>query len=107
ATNLLLPGLYLGMYGDELPEKRRLFLAGLFLGLAVSLRMQLAPAVAFAVLYFCHQNWRRRGTAIFAGLLLPVVVFGLVDAITWSYSFQSFLRLFWVDVVEKKSAFFG
>ena len=103
ATNLLLPGLYLGMYGDELPEKRRLFLAGLFLGLAVSLRMQLAPAVAFAVLYFCHQNWRRRGTAIFAGLLLPVVAFGLVDAVTWSYPFQSYLRYLWVTFAENKS----
>jgi len=107
ATNLLLPGLYLGMYGEELPEKRRLFLAGFFLGLAVSLRMQLAPAVAFAVLYFCHRNWRRRGTAIFAGLLLPVVAFGLVDAITWSYPFQSSLRYLWVTFAENKSALFG
>lgn len=107
ATNLFLPGLYLGMYGDELPEKRRLFLAGLFLGLAVSLRMQLAPAVAFAVLYFCHRNWRKRGTAIFAGLLLPVVAFGLVDAITWSYPFQSFFLNAWVNAVKNKSALYG
>jgi MFS family permease len=107
ATNLLLPGLYLGMYGGELPEKRRLFLAGLFLGLAGSLRMQLAPAVAFAVLYFCHRNWRKRGTAIFASLLLPIIVFGLVDAVTWSYPFQSFLRYLWVTLVENKSELYG
>jgi hypothetical protein len=107
ATNFLLPGLYLGMYGDELPEKRRLFLAGLFLGLAVSLRIQLACVVAFAVLYFCHSNWRRSGPAMLAGLLLPVVAFGLVDAITWSYPFQSFLRYFWVNVVEKKNVLYG
>lgn len=107
ATNLLLPGLYLGIYGGELPERKRLFLAGLFLGLAVSLRVQLAPAVGFAVLYFCHRNWRRTGPAIFAGLLLPVVAFGLVDAITWSYPFQSFLRYFWVNVVEKRNTLYG
>jgi GPI mannosyltransferase 3 len=107
ATNLLLPGLYLGMYGDELPEKRRLFLTGLFLGLAVSLRVQLAPAVAFAVLYFCHRNWRKRGTAIFAGLLLPVIAFGLVDAVTWSYPFQSYLRYLWVTFAENKSELYG
>jgi len=107
ATNLLLPGLYLGMYGDGLAEKKRLFLAGLFLGLAVSGRIQLAPAVCFAVLYFCHRNWRRRAPAIFAGLLLPVVAFGLVDAITWSYPFQSFLRYLWITFVENKSALYG
>ena len=85
AANLLLPGLYLGMYGERLPEKKRLFLAGLFCGLAVSLRMYLAPAVLFAVLYFCHANWRRRTLPMFLGLLLPIVSFGLVDAVTWSY----------------------
>ncbi len=107
ATNLLLPGLYFGMYGDGLQEKKRLFLAGLSLGLAVSLRIQLAPAVCFAVLYFCHRNWRRRAPAIFGGLLLPVVAFGLVDALTWSYPFQSFLRYLWITFVENKSALYG
>ncbi|MGA3315626.1 MAG: hypothetical protein ABSC64_04210 [Candidatus Korobacteraceae bacterium] len=107
AGNILLPGLYLGMYGEELPEKKRLFLAGLFCGLAVSLRMQLTPAVAFATYYFCRTNWRRRTAPVLAGLLLPVVAFGLVDAITWSYPFQSFLRYFWVVVVEGRGSTFG
>jgi GPI mannosyltransferase 3 len=93
------------MYGDELPEKKRLFLAGLFLGLAVSLRIQLAPAVGFAFLYFCHRNWRTKGPAMFAGLVLPVVVFGLVDAVTWSYPFQSFLRYFWAAAVQERNLF--
>jgi hypothetical protein len=101
ATNFLLPGLYLGMYGNGLSEKKRLFLAGLFLGLAVALRIQLAPAVGFAFLYFCHRNWRARGPAMFVGLLLPVVVFGLVDAITWSYPFQSFFLYFWVNLEKR------
>jgi hypothetical protein len=105
ATNFLLPGLYLGMYGEGLPEKKRLFLAGLFLGLAVSLRIQLAPAVGFAFLYFCHRDWRARGPAVFVGLLLPVVAFGLVDAVTWSYPFQSFLRYFWAAAVQERNLF--
>jgi GPI mannosyltransferase 3 len=105
ATNFLLPGLYLGMYGGEPADKKRLFFAGLFLGLAVSLRIQLAPAVGFAVLYFCHRNWRTRVPAMFLGLLLPVVVFGLVDAITWSYPFQSFFRYFWAAAVQERNLF--
>jgi len=107
AGNLLLPGLYFGMYGDALPEKRRLFLAGLFCGLAVSLRMQLAPAVAFAAIYFCIPNWKKRGPVLAAGLLLPVVVFGLVDAITWSYPFQSYIRYLWVNFGERRSLMYG
>jgi hypothetical protein len=107
AGNLLLPGLYLGVYGEALPEKKRLFLAGLFCGLAVSLRNQLAPAVLFAVLYFCHTNWRRRSIPTFLGLLLPIVAFGLVDAITWGYPFQSFFRYLWVVVVQGRGLIYG
>ena len=44
---------------------------------------------------------------MFAGLLMPIVAFGLVDAITWSYPFQSLLRYLWVTFAENKSAFFG
>jgi hypothetical protein len=107
AGHLLLPGLYLGVYGDRLPERKRLFLAGLFCGLAVSLRVQLAPAVAFAALYFCYPKWRERMFPVFSGLLLPVVAFGLVDAITWSYPFQSSFLYYWVNVVEGRSVSIG
>jgi hypothetical protein len=84
-----------------------LFLAGLFCGLAVSLRIQLAPAVAFAALYFCRRNWRKGLPAVSAGLLLPVLGFGLVDAFTWSYPFQSFLLYYWVNIVKGRAAFYG
>ena len=100
ATHALLPGLYLGMYGEGLGEKKRMFLAGIFCGLAMSLRIQLAPAVGFAALYFCYPNWRKRILPLAAGLLLPVVGFGLVDAMTWSHPFQSFLVYFRVHASE-------
>jgi hypothetical protein len=107
ATNFLLPGLYLATYGDALPERKRFFWAGLLLGFAVSLRFQLAPAIGFAVLDVCHKNWRTRGPVALAGLLLPVVAFGLVDAITWSYPFQSFFLNVWVNLVEKRNTLYG
>ncbi len=107
ACHLLLPGLYLGMYGEVLPEKKRLFLAGLFLGAAVSIRMQLAPAVAFAAIYFCHKRWARRGPFLISGLLVPVAIFGLVDAATWSYPFQSYFLYFKVVVLEGRGLLFG
>jgi phosphatidylinositol glycan class B len=100
ATHVLLPGLYLGMYGEGLGEKKRMFLAGILSGLAMSLRIQLAPAVGVAALYFCFSNWRKRMLPLAAGLLLPVVAFGLVDAATWSHPFQSFLVYFQVHARE-------
>ncbi len=107
ATHALLPGLYLGVYGDGLQEKKRMFLAGIFCGLAMSLRIQLAPAVAFAALWFCYPNWRKRTLPVAAGLLLPVVIFGLVDKITWSYPFQSFFQIFWINIVQGRGKIYG
>jgi hypothetical protein len=104
AMDVFLPGLYLGIYGEALPEKRRLFLAGLFCGLAVSLRLYLAPAVLFAVFWFCHTNWKKRVPPTFLGLLLPIVAVGMLDWITWSYPFQSFLRFFWVIIESQNLA---
>jgi phosphatidylinositol glycan class B len=107
ATHLLLPGLYLGVYGEGLREKPRLFFAGVFCGLALSLRIQLAPAVAFAGVYFCRPNWRNRIPAVAAGIVLPIIAFGFVDAVTWGHFFQSFLLYFWVNVVEQRSVQYG
>jgi hypothetical protein len=94
ATHLLLPGLYLGVYAEGTSEKKRLFFAGILCGLAVMLRIQLLPAVAFAAAYFCYPSWRRRIPAVLAGLSLPVLAFGLVDRFTWSYPWESVVHYF-------------
>jgi len=107
ATDFLLPGLYLGAYGDPGNEKKRLFAAGIFLGIAASLRIQLIPAVAFAVIYFCYRHWRQRIPAVVAGLSLPILAFGLVDKLTLSYPWQSFVRYFQVNVTEGRSLRYG
>ena len=107
AAHLLLPGLYLGVWTAKIPWKRRLFLAGVFCGLALSLRIQLAPAVGVAAIYFCRLDWRKRIPIVAAGLLLPILSFGLVDAITWSHAFQSFYLYFWVNLIQGRSNSFG
>ena len=98
ATNALLPGLYLGMYGDRLGENKRMFLAGIFCGLAVMLRIQLGFAVAFATLYFCYPNWRKRILPLAAGLLLPVLAFGFVDMLVWAQPFHSYISYIRADL---------
>ncbi len=99
AAHVLLPGLYLGVYAQRPGERTRLFLAGLLCALAACLRMQLLPAVVFALVYFCYPQWRRRAPAAAAGAAIPVLLFGLVDWITWSYPWQSFISYFQVNLM--------
>lgn len=107
ATHLLLPGLYLGVYAKLFPERQRLFLAGILCGAGLGLRIQLVPTVVFAVLYFCRSRWRQRALPVACGLILPILVFGIVDMFTWSYPFQSFVRYFWINLIEHRSEAYG
>ncbi len=91
AAHMMLPGLYLGVYSQKFSERMRLFLAGLLCGLAACLRIQLLPAVIFALIYFCYPRWRERVLPVMAGTSAPVLLFGAVDWITWSYPWQSFI----------------
>ena len=91
AAHVMLPGLYLGVYGEKLGERKRLFLAGLLCAFAACLRIQLLPALLFAMIYFCYPRWRSRIPAVAAGAAIPVLLFGAVDWMTWSYPWQSFL----------------
>lgn len=100
AAHVLLPGLYLGVYGGKLGERKRLFVAGLLCALAACLRIQLLPALVFAMVYFCYPRWRERIPAVAAGASVPVLLFGAADWITWSYPWQSFIRYFQANVVE-------
>jgi GPI mannosyltransferase 3 len=106
AGHLLLPGLYLGAFDGELSaqRKRRLFIAGLLCGLAGALRFHLAPAIFLATVYFCKRNWRERLPAVLLGVCTPILVFGFVDAITWSYPFHSYVENFRYNIVEDKAA---
>jgi hypothetical protein len=100
AAHVLLPGLYLGVYGEKLGERKRLFLAGFFCALAACLRIQLLPALLFAMVFFCYPRWRVRIPAVTAGALVPVLFFGAVDWTTWSYPWQSFILYFKENVVS-------
>jgi hypothetical protein len=107
AAHFLLPGVYLGAYGQFLKPRTRFFLAGCFCGSALALRFHLLPAVIFAMVYICRKDWRGRWLPMSAGILGPILAFGALDAFTWSYPFQSFWMNAWVNVVEDKSSEFG
>ena len=100
AAHVMLPGLYLGVYGQKPEERKRLFLAGLLCGLAACLRVQLLPALLFAMAYFCYPRWRRRAPAVAAGAAVPALFFGAADWITWSYPWRSYLGNYMANVVS-------
>ena len=104
AGHLLLPGLYLGAFDGDVSSqgKRRLFTAGFLCGLAGALRCQLTPAVFLAIVYFCRHNWRDRLPAVAFGVGIPVLAFGFVDAVTWSYPFHSYIEIFRYNIVENR-----
>ncbi len=107
AAHVLLPGLYFGSFAEGKHEKSRLFLAGALCGLAVCLRLQLAPAVLVAIVYFLYPRWRQRCLPVLGGFVLPVLLFGLVDKITWSYPWQSFVVYFVMNVVRGRASTYG
>jgi len=100
AAHVLLPGLYLGVYGEKLGERKRLFLAGLLCALAACLRIQLLPALVFAMIYFCYPRWRVRVPVVIAGASLPVLLFGMADWMAGYFPLQSFIRYFEYNVLR-------
>jgi len=107
AAHILLIGLFLGSYLDHGLDRRRLFWAGFCCGIAVSLRIQLAPVVLFAALYFSRGHIQKRCPILISGVLLPVLCFGLVDGWTWHHPFQSLYLYFWENTVEGRSLLYG
>jgi len=109
AAHLLVIGLYLAAPGYAVQGRARLALAGLVLGVAALLRIQLAPAVAFFVLW----DWRdapppvRRLAPLIAGGAVAVMLFGAIDAATWGWPGESLWRNVLINLWYGASARFG
>ncbi|MEO6081332.1 MAG: hypothetical protein ABIQ86_16405 [Steroidobacteraceae bacterium] len=61
----------------------RLILAGALFGLTLVIRIQLAPAIAIAMIWLCFGKARARVFPLCAGFVLPVAVLAIVDWMTW------------------------
>ena len=94
AGHLLLVGMYMAWPGNEEASRRRLVWAGMVLGLALALRVQLAPATGVVGLYVCRTAWREKWAPFIAGAMLVVCAAGLLDWVTWSSPFHSYLLYF-------------
>lgn len=74
---------------DGAQTPRRLFWAGLLLGAALVVRVQLSPAIGLAGLLTCGPDIRRRFLPLAAGFALPVATLGVLDWLTWGAPFHS------------------
>lgn len=94
AGNCALLGILCGDIGSEdsvadTAVARRLAIAGIWFGLAVSLRFQYAPAVLAAAAWQHRLAWHRWTWLAAGGLAVMVPVGGLLDLMTWGAPFQS------------------
>ena len=88
-------------------NRRRLFWAGIVLGCALSMRIQLAPVIAVAVLGIGGTQWRAHYMPLLGGLLPPLLLLGLLDALTLGTPWQSIWLYAWVNQMDGVSAAFG
>jgi hypothetical protein len=107
AGNLLVLALWVLEPGYRALSRRRLFVGGALLGLIFVVRVQLAPALAVAMLW---TNWgadRRRLTAVLAGTVVILAAAGILDTLTLGYPFASVWRYVLYNVWYGVSSTFG
>jgi hypothetical protein len=107
AADAMVGGLYLAYPGTEPASRWRLFWGGALLGLTATFRVQLGPALAVGVVAICGLALRRRYLPLLAGAILPVLLSGLLDWLTWDWPFQSIALNLWINVKQGVAAEFS
>ena len=86
---------------------RRLALAGLLLGLAFTVRLHMAPAIAVIGLWCLWRHGARALPPLLAGAAGPLLLLGAVDWATWGAPFASIWTYFRIQVLEGFAAHDG
>lgn len=109
AAHLLLPALCVGALErkSSVPRKVPLLTVGVLCGLSVALRMQLLPAVFCAGVYFCWPHWKKSAVPFLAGMLVPVLCFGIIDYFTWGHLFYSYIANFSFNIFKNRAILSG
>jgi GPI mannosyltransferase 3 len=107
AGHLLVVAIWVLEPGYPVISRRRLFVGGALLGLVLATRVQLAPAVAVAMLW---TNWRAdrgRLAATLAGAAAILAAAGVLDTLTLGYPFASVWRYVLYNIFYGASSTFG
>ena len=107
AAHLLVIGFYLIEPGYAVRSRKRLVAAGILLGFACLLRVQLAPAIAVMVLWPSKSPWRSRLVPIIAGGVIALGFGAALDWATLGYPFASIWRYVVYNIVYDVSSGFG
>ncbi|MBM4395189.1 MAG: mannosyltransferase, partial [Deltaproteobacteria bacterium] len=108
AAHLLVAGLLIAdAEGGASPSRGRIAWAGACLGLAVALRVHLAPAVLAGGAWLAWRWPGRARVALLAGAAAPIAVAGLLDLATWGAPFASYWNNFRANVLEGRSEAYG
>lgn len=104
AATVTITALALGDGGR--PGPRRALAIGFCLGLALMLRVHLAPGLLVAALFVARGD-RRAWRNLMLGGLVPVAIFGAADWIVWGAPFRTAWNAFAVNVIEDRASTFG
>lgn len=107
AAHVLVIALYMACPGQPTADRRRLLAAGILLGVIVTIRVHLAPALLVAAIYVCRYDIKGRWAPLLLGGSTTVIMAGMLDALTWRYPFQSFFLNLWINLVEHRSLQWG
>jgi len=109
AGNLFLPAIYLGSVerDQKTPNKWRLLLLGVLLGLTVCLRIQFAPVVLLIALWILSRDPKARCAPLCLGAFAIILVFGVADALTWSHPFYSYYSYIRENIYHHRAASFS
>jgi len=106
-TTVLLIGLSLASVSDKELTRTRLLAIGFCLGLCLMLRIHLAIGLIVAALFVGRFYLRARWWPMALGGLVPVVVFGATDWITYGVPFHSYIGYVRINVTQGVASSFG
>lgn len=119
AGNLLVIAVYIAMRAARMPEGgesvvrsrwgvgQRMFLAGILMGLAFTLRFHLAPVLMLVGILICRKEFRRLWLPIGLGCLIPILAMGVIDYFYWGTLFATVWRSYKIEMLEHVAARFG
>lgn len=105
AAALFVPAAW-ALLPDPGRDRRRLFAGGLLLGLCVSARFQLVPAVGILAILCCRLDWRAWGWVVLGGVG-GLAIDGIVDAAHGAVPFAWMLHNFQQNLVANRSVDYG
>jgi phosphatidylinositol glycan class B len=107
ATTFLVVALSLASAPPKHLGFRRLAAIGFCLGLALMLRVHLAPGLLVVAVWLGRADLRGRWLPMALGGVVPLLVFGAADWLYWGAPFSSYVAALRIDLIDGKASVYG